>query len=184
MDYGKIAPGRDLPLDINVVIEIPMGGEPVKYEVDKTSGALVVDRFLHVAMRYPANYGFVPNTLADDGDPIDALVICPTPVIPGAIVRCRPIGALLMEDENGLDEKIVTVPVDRLHPYYRQVRSIHDLPEILRDQVAHFFSHYKDLEPGKWVRVSRWQGPDFAGEQIMRAVARFGRNRSEGRLLD
>jgi inorganic pyrophosphatase len=172
MNIDKIAIGKDPPFDINVVIEIPQGGEPVKYEFDKESGALVVDRFLHTAMFYPGNYGFIPHTLAEDGDPCDVLVVGRTPVVPGAIIRSRPVGALLMEDEAGPDEKIVAVPVDALHPYYTGVRSYEDLPVILRDQIAHFFQHYKDLEKGKWVSIVRWIGPDEGAELIRQGIAR------------
>jgi inorganic pyrophosphatase len=172
MNIDKIAIGKDPPFDINVVIEIPQGGEPVKYEFDKDSGALVVDRFLHTAMFYPGNYGFIPHTLAEDGDPCDVLVVGRTPVVPGAIIRSRPVGALLMEDEAGPDEKIVAVPVDALHPYYTGVRSYEDLPLILRDQIAHFFQHYKDLEKGKWVSIVRWIGPDDSAELIRKGIAR------------
>jgi inorganic pyrophosphatase len=172
MNIDKIAIGKDPPFDINVVIEIPQGGEPVKYEFDKESGALVVDRFLHTAMFYPGNYGFIPHTLAEDGDPCDVLVVGRTPVVPGAIIRSRPVGALLMEDEAGPDEKIVAVPVDALHPYYTGVRSYEDLPVILRDQIAHFFQHYKDLEKGKWVSIVRWIGPDDSAELIRKGIAR------------
>lgn len=174
MDINKIPAGQAPPLDINVIIEIPQGGVPVKYELDKNSGALYVDRFLHTTMFYPANYGFIPHTLAEDGDPCDVLVISQVPVVPGAIIRCRPIGALLMEDESGIDEKILAVPVDRLNPFYSNVRSFHDLPEILRQQIAHFFRHYKDLEEGKWVKILRWVEPDEAAGMIEKSLARAG----------
>ncbi|HRI11257.1 MAG TPA: inorganic diphosphatase, partial [Nannocystaceae bacterium] len=143
MDLSKIAIGDDPPADVNAVIEIPQGGEPVKYELDKASGAMFVDRFLHTAMFYPGNYGFIPHTLSADGDPCDVLVVGQVPVVPGAVIRCRPIGALLMEDEAGPDEKIVAVPVDKLHPFYSGVSTYSDLPKILTDQIAHFFQHYK-----------------------------------------
>jgi inorganic pyrophosphatase len=172
MNLDKITIGRNPPVDINVVIEIPQGGEPVKYELDKESGALLVDRFLHTAMFYPGNYGFIPHTLAQDGDPCDVLVVGQTPVVPGAIIRSRPIGALLMEDEAGPDEKIIAVPVDALHPYYSGVAKPDDLPAILRDQIAHFFQHYKDLEKGKWVTIVRWVGPEEAAELIRQGIAR------------
>ena len=149
MDLSKVGIGHNPPYDVNVVIEVPLGGVPVKYELDKESGALFVDRFLHTAMFYPGNYGFVPHTLADDGDPVDVVVIGPTPVVPGAIVRCRPVGALMMEDEAGGDDKIIAVPVDKLHPYYSNIGAERDRLEILREQVKHFFEHYKDLERGK-----------------------------------
>jgi inorganic pyrophosphatase len=172
VDLAKIPAGRAPPEDINVVVEIPQGGTPVKYELDKDSGALLVDRFLHTAMFYPGNYGFVPHTLAQDGDPIDALIVGPAPVVPGAVVRCRPVGALIMEDEHGPDEKILAVPVDQLHPFYSGVSSYKDLPPILCDQIAHFFRHYKDLEEGKWVKVVRWAGPEEAIGLITAAIAR------------
>jgi inorganic pyrophosphatase len=172
MNLDKIAIGKDPPFDINAVIEIPQGGLPVKYEFDKESGALMVDRFLHTAMFYPGNYGFIPHTLAADGDPCDILVVGTTPVVPGAVIRSRPVGALLMEDEAGPDEKILAVPVDALHPYYTGVRTHEDLPQILRDQIAHFFQHYKDLEKGKWVTIVRWVGPDDASALIRNAIAR------------
>ena len=173
MDLTKISAGHDVPHDINVIVEVAQGGAPVKYELDKASGAMVVDRFLHTAMFYPGNYGFVPHTLSDDGDPIDVLVVAQVPVVPGAVVRCRPVGALLMEDEAGGDEKVIAVPVDKLGPFYSGVASYEDLPVILRDQIAHFFQHYKDLEPGKWVKIVRWVGPDEAKALIRAAVARY-----------
>ena len=172
MDLSKITAGLDPPHDINVVIEIPQGGEPVKYELDKASGAMFVDRFLHTAMFYPGNYGFIPNTLSGDGDPCDVLVVGQVPVVPGAVIRCRPIGALLMNDEAGPDEKIVAVPVDKLHPFYSGVASYKDLPPILAEQIAHFFQHYKDLEKGKWVTIVRWLDPQEAGTLIMASIAR------------
>jgi inorganic pyrophosphatase len=172
MDLSRIAAGRTPPHDINVVVEIPQGGDPVKYEFDKECGALVVDRFLHTAMFYPGNYGFVPQTLAGDGDPLDVLIVGPVPVVPGAVVRCRPVGALVMEDEAGPDEKIVAVPVDALHPFYTSVRSYEDLPPILCEQIAHFFAHYKDLENGKWVRVVRWVGAQEAAGYVTAAIER------------
>ncbi|HWB48229.1 MAG TPA: inorganic diphosphatase [Stellaceae bacterium] len=172
MDIAKIPIGRDPPRDINVIVEIPQGGSPVKYELDKESGAVFVDRFLHTAMVYPGNYGFVPHTLSEDGDPIDVLIVGPASVVPGAVVRCRPVGALLMEDEHGSDEKIVAVPVDALHPFYTNIASYQDLPPILCEQIAHFFRHYKDLEPGKWVKIVRWAGAEEALGLIAAAIAR------------
>src|ERR1041385_6132565 len=156
MDVKKISAGRNPPTDLHAIIEIPVGGTPVKYELDKDSGAMFVDRFLHTAMFYPGNYGFIPQTLAKDGDPCDVLVIAPVAVVPGAVVRCRPVGALLMDDQAGIDEKIIAVPVDELDPSYTGVGSYLDLPEILREQIAHFFRHYKDLEKGNWTSVGRW----------------------------
>lgn len=172
MDISKIPIGVNPPSDVYVIIEIPQGGYPVKYELDKASGALFVDRFLHTSMQYPANYGFVPHTLSDDGDPLDVLVVSQTPVVPGSVIRCRPIGALLMTDEAGPDEKIIAVPVDKLHPFYQGVNTYLDLPEILREQIAHFFKHYKDLEKGKWVTIAEWVGPDKALDMIRSGIAR------------
>lgn len=172
MDLSKIPVGVNPPYDVNVLVEVPMGGDPVKYELDKASGAIFVDRFLHTAMHYPCNYGFVPHTLSDDGDPIDILVATRTPVVPGAIIRARPIGVLIMEDEAGEDEKLLSVPVDALHPYYIDVSSYRDLPRILRDQIQHFFAHYKDLEPDKWVKIKRWGEAEEAHKMIEAAIER------------
>ncbi|MBS1200906.1 MAG: ppa [Proteobacteria bacterium] len=172
MDIDKITIGADPPRDINVLIEIPQGGVPVKYELDKDSGVLRVDRFLHTAMYYPGNYGFVPHTLSEDGDPVDVIVVGQVPVVPGAIIRCRPVGALLMKDEAGPDEKIVAVPVDKLHPFYSGVKSYKDLPGILTEQIAHFFQHYKDLEKGKWVTIVNWVGPQQAERMITTGIHR------------
>lgn len=179
MDISRIPTGDNPPSEINVVIEIPQGGVPVKYELDKESGAVFVDRFLHTAMFYPGNYGFIPHTLSEDGDPLDVLVVTQIPVIPGAVIRCRPVGVLLMTDEQGGDEKIVAVPTEALHPFYDNVRTYKDLPEILCDQIGHFFQHYKDLEPGKWAKVTRWDGPAEAERLIVEAIARA--SGSEGR---
>jgi inorganic pyrophosphatase len=172
MDINKIPTGPNPPYDLYAVIEIQQGGEPVKYEMDKASGALFVDRFLHTAMFYPGNYGFIPHTLADDGDPCDVLVVGPTPVTPGAVVRCRPIGALMMEDEAGKDEKILAVPVDALHPFYLGVGSYRQLPAILTEQIAHFFQHYKDLEKGKETKITRWADAEEAAELIRQGIQR------------
>ncbi len=165
MDISKIPVGHNAPKDINAIIEIPMGGVPVKYELDKDSGAMFVDRFLHTAMFYPGNYGFIPHTLSEDGDPCDVIVIGPHAVVPGAVIRCRPVGALMMEDEAGGDEKILAVPVDQLHPFYTDIRDYTDLPTVLIEQIGHFFQHYKDLEKGKWAKVSRMV--DVAGAEAM-----------------
>jgi inorganic pyrophosphatase len=172
MDLARIPIGANPPHEVNVIVEIPQGGSPVKYEIDKESGAMFVDRFLHTAMFYPANYGFIPHTLSEDGDPLDCMVVSATPVVPGVVLPSRPIGALLMEDEAGIDEKILAVPVDRLHPFYRQVTSHRDLPEILLDQIQHFFNHYKDLEKGKWVKVRRWAEPLEAADLIRAGIER------------
>jgi inorganic pyrophosphatase len=148
----------------------------VKYELDKESGIMYVDRFLHTAMYYPCNYGFIPHTLSDDGDPVDAAVLGQIPVSPGVIIRCRPIGVLIMEDESGIDEKILCVPVDDLHPYYASVASYREVQKILRDQIEHFFAHYKDLEPGKWVKVKRWGEPQEAFDLIRQGMERDGKD--------
>lgn len=171
MDITKVPVGINPPQDINVIVEVPLGGDPVKYEFDKESGAIFVDRFLHTAMFYPCNYGFVPHTLADDGDPVDVLVAGPVPVVPGAVIRCRPVGVLVMEDEAGQDEKVLAVPVDKLHPYYTDVESYRQLPEILLEQIAHFFEHYKDLEPNKWVKINHWGDAEEAQGMIAKAIS-------------
>ncbi|MDE1172333.1 MAG: inorganic diphosphatase [Parvibaculaceae bacterium] len=168
MRIEAIPVGKNPPHDINVIIEVPHGGYPVKYEMDKASGTLFVDRFLHTAMQYPCNYGFIPHTLSQDGDPVDVLVVSRIPVVPGAVIRARPVGVLLMSDEAGQDEKILAVPVEKLNPYYKNVRNYTDLPEILIKRVAHFFEHYKDLEEGKWVKVDRW-GDAAEAEQLILA---------------
>ena len=172
MDITKISSGRNPPSDLNALIEIPVGGTPVKYELDKASGAMFVDRFLHTAMFYPGNYGFIPQTLSQDGDPCDVLVIAPVAVVSGAVIRCRPVGALLMEDQSGVDEKIIAVPVDDLHPFYTGIGSYLDLPEIMREQIAHFFQHYKDLEHGKWTRIGQWVDAEGAKQLIVDAMNR------------
>lgn len=172
MDINKIPVGENPPWNVNVVIEVSLGSDPVKYEFDKESGAIYVDRFLHTAMFYPANYGFIPHTLSGDGDPCDVLVVGRVPVVPGAIVRSRPVGVLMMEDESGADEKILAVPVDQLHPYYSDVVSYRDLPVVLCEQIAHFFSHYKDLEKDKWAKVTRWGEAEEATRLIEEAIAR------------
>lgn len=172
MDINKISIGKNPPYDVNVIVEIPLGGAPVKYEVDKESGAMFVDRFLHTAMYYPANYGFVPHTLSEDGDPVDVLVLGNVPVVPGSVMRSRPVGVMLMEDEKGMDEKILAVPVDELHPYYGNIGSYRDVREVLRQQIEHFFTHYKDLEPNKWVRVNGWGEAEQARAMIVDAIER------------
>ena len=176
MDIKKISTGKNPPYDVNVLIEIPIGGHPIKYEFDKQSGAIFVDRFLHTAMYYPGNYGFIPHTLSEDGDPTDVIVIGRVPVIPGCILRARPIGALIMEDEAGSDEKIVAVPVQDLHPYYDTIKSYKDLQQVQVDQMEHFFSHYKDLEQGKWVKVKGWVDADAAFKLILDAMERAKKN--------
>jgi inorganic pyrophosphatase len=172
MNIDKIPVGNNPPYEVNVIIEIPIGGVPVKYELDKASGAMYVDRFLHTAMYYPCNYGFIPHTLSDDGDPIDAAVVSQIPVIPGVVIRSRPVGVLIMEDESGIDEKILCVPTDELHPFYADITSYRDLRPILIEQIAHFFEHYKDLETDKWVKVQGWGGQEEANRLIEEAMQR------------
>ena len=172
MNLDAIAIGTAPPEDVNVVIEVPIGGEPIKYEMDKEAGTLVVDRFLHTPMRYPGNYGFVPHTLSEDGDPIDVLIANTRPIVPGAVMNVRPVGVLKMRDDAGGDEKIIAVPAPKLTKRYLHVVNITDLPEITRDQIRHFFEHYKDLEPGKWVKMLGWGDAAEAKRLIMEAVAR------------
>ena len=173
MRIDLIPTGKNPPDDLNVVIEVPTGGEPVKYEFDKESGALFVDRILHTPMRYPANYGFVPHTLSPDGDPIDALVIARSPFVPGCVVRARPIAVLNLEDEAGGDEKLVCVPVDSVFPYYTNVGERGDVPQIVFEQIEHFFTHYKDLEKKKWVRVGNWGDAEEARRITLEAIQRY-----------
>lgn len=172
MRLDAVSIGRDPPHEINVVIEVPMGGEPIKYELDKVSGALVVDRFLYTAMRYPGNYGFIPHTLSGDGDPCDVIVANTRAIIPGAVISCRVVGVLLMEDESGEDEKLLAVPSKRLTQRYDSVKDYTDLPSISLQQIEHFFAHYKDLEPGKWVKILRWGDAEEARGFIMAGIAR------------
>ncbi len=173
MSLDQVPSGKSLPDDINVIIEISLNGDPIKYEVDKDSGAIFVDRMLGTAMHYPCNYGYVPHTLCGDGDPVDVLVIMPLALVPGSVIRCRPIGVLKMVDEGGEDAKIVAVPVDKITPLYTNVESVRDLPPITLEQIAHFFEHYKDLEKGKWVKIDGWGGPEEARAEIMDSVKRF-----------
>ncbi|MBB4658824.1 inorganic diphosphatase [Parvularcula dongshanensis] len=170
MNIDAIPAGRDVPTDINVIIEVPLGGEPIKYEVDKASGAMFVDRFLYTAMRYPCNYGYVPHTLAGDGDPMDVMCLGNRPLVPGAVLRCRPIGVLIMEDEAGLDEKILAAPHPKLTRYYDNIDTYENVQPILLERIWHFFDHYKDLEPNKWVKVVEWQGKDVAERLIRESV--------------
>ncbi|MDD5297853.1 MAG: inorganic diphosphatase [Rhodocyclaceae bacterium] len=173
MGLDRVPSGKDLPNDFNVVIEIPAHADPVKYEVDKESGAIFVDRFMSTSMHYPCNYGYIPHTIAGDGDPVDVLVMSPFALPPGSVVRCRPIGMLSMVDEAGEDAKLLAVPVDKLTPIYRSVTSPRDLPQITLDQISHFFEHYKDLEPGKFVKVRGWLEADAAKQEIMSGVAAY-----------
>jgi inorganic pyrophosphatase len=171
MNLDRVTSGRDAPNDVNVIIEIPMHAPPIKYEVDKSTGAMFVDRFLSTSMFYPCNYGYIPHTLSGDGDPVDVLVVSPLPIVPGAVVRCRPIGMLKMEDEAGDDTKVLAVPIDKLSPLYRGVQTTRDLPEITLAQISHFFEHYKDLERGKWVKVMGWVGPEEAKKEILSGIS-------------
>lgn len=172
MRLDALKPGNNPPEDINVIIEVPVGGEPIKYEMDKASGTLVVDRFLYTPMRYPGNYGFVPHTLSADGDPIDVLVCNTRAIVPGAVINCRPIGVLVMEDDGGGDEKIIAVPSHKLTKRYDKVKTYTDLPDISMQQIEHFFAHYKDLEPGKWVKINHWGHADEAKTLILAALER------------
>jgi inorganic pyrophosphatase len=174
MNLDAVSIGRMPPEEVNVIVEVPVGGEPVKYEMDKKSGALVVDRFLYTAMRYPGNYGFIPHTLSDDGDPIDVLIANQRGIAPGAIIAVRPVGVLKMKDEAGGDEKIIAVPVPRLTRRYEHVHNYTDLPDITLMQIQHFFEHYKDLEDSKWVSVVGWGDATEARTMIMSAIARAG----------
>ena len=173
MNLDRVDSGRDLPNDFNVIIEIPMNSEPIKYEMDKKTGAMFVDRFMSTAMRYPCNYGYIPHTLSEDKDPVDVLVISPTPLITGVVVRCRPIGLLNMTDEAGEDVKLIAVPIDKLCGLYIHVQTLDDLPEFMRAQIAHFFAHYKDLERGKWVKIEGWGDVETARLEIMAGVKRY-----------
>ena len=177
MRLDAISIGKNAPDDVNVIIEVPVGGQPIKYEMDKKAGVLVVDRFLYTPMTYPGNYGFVPHTLSDDGDPIDVLVCNTRPLIPGCVINVRPIGVMMMEDNSGMDEKILAVPSNHLTRRYEKVLTHTDLPEITLQQIVHFFEHYKDLEPGKWVKVGGVEGPEKAKQLILEAIAREKENR-------
>ena len=179
MILDHVGPGKSVPDDINVVIEIPTHGEPVKYEVDKETGAMFVDRFLSTAMRYPCNYGYIPQTLSDDGDPTDVLVITPRPLISGSVIRCRPVGVLEMEDEAGNDAKLLAVPVDKLTTMYRDITTFRDLNQHTLDQISHFFEHYKDLEPSKWVRIKGWADIAVARTEILESIERYKKDRTE-----
>lgn len=170
MSFRDIPAGKDIPDDIYVVIEIPANSSPIKYEIEKDYDAVFVDRFMATPMFYPANYGYVPNTLADDGDPLDVLVVTPYPVMPGSVIRARPIGILDMSDEAGRDSKVVAVPHDKLSVLYRDVKEPADLGQLLLDQISHFFENYKDLEPGKWVKVDGWRGSDAARDAVIASV--------------
>ena len=172
MRIDAISVGKNPPDDVNVIVEVPVGGHPIKYEMDKEAGALVVDRFLYTPMTYPGNYGFVPHTLSEDGDPIDVLIANTRPLVPGCVINVRPIGVLVMEDDGGKDEKIIAVPAPKLTKRYVHIKTYTDLPEITRQQIEHFFVHYKDLEPGKWVKLLGWGDVDEARQLITEAIER------------
>ena len=172
MRIDAIEIGNNPPEDVNVIIEVPVGGQPIKYEMDKEAGALVVDRFLYTPMAYPGNYGFVPHTLSEDGDPVDVLICNTRPLIPGCVIKARPIGVMVMEDDGGKDEKILAVPVQKLTRRYDHVKNYTDLPDITLKQIEHFFEHYKDLEPGKWVKIAGWQDVNVAKQLIVEAIER------------
>ncbi|MCB1961300.1 MAG: inorganic diphosphatase [Rhodocyclaceae bacterium] len=171
MGFDQVKAGKDVPNDVNVIIEISANGDPIKFEVDKDSDCVFVDRFMGTAMHYPCNYGYVPHTIAGDGDPVDVLVVTPFPLPPGSVIRCRPVGLLKMQDESGEDAKVIAVPVSKLTPLYNNVETTADLPELLMKQIQHFFEHYKDLEPGKWVKVLGWGSVDDAREEITNGIA-------------
>ncbi len=173
MSLNSVGPGKSLPDDVNVVVEIPSYGDPIKYEVDKETGAMFVDRFMSTAMQYPCNYGYIPQTLSDDGDPADVLVLAPFPLAIGSVVRCRPIGVLDMDDEAGGDAKVLAVPVEKLTKYYNDVQSFTDVPKEMLDKISHFFEHYKDLEKGKWVKVKGWGGVEEARKEIIESAERY-----------
>lgn len=173
MSLDKVTAGAKAPDEFNVIIEIPMNADPVKYEVDKESGAIFVDRFMSTAMHYPTNYGYIPQTIAGDGDPVDVLVITPVPLVPGSVVRCRALGMLQMQDEAGEDAKLLAVPVNKLLSIYSQLQKPEDLPAGQLKMIAHFFEHYKDLEEGKWVKVQGWAGPEAARKEITDGLANY-----------
>jgi len=173
MSLDRVPAGAKLPDEFNVVIEIPMNADPVKYEVDKDSGTVFVDRFMLTAMHYPCNYGYIPQTISDDGDPVDVLVLAPFPVQVGCVIRARAIGVLKMEDEAGGDAKLLAVPVDKLYPPYSKIKTVQDVPDLELQRIQHFFEHYKDLEKGKWVKVQGWDGPEAALTEIKDSAARY-----------
>lgn len=177
MSLHNVTPGSKAPEEFNVIIEIPMNGDPIKYEVDEDSGALFVDRFMGTAMHYPCNYGYIPQTLAADGDPVDVLVITPVPLIPGVVVTCRPLGMLKMTDEAGGDNKLLAVPTDKILPIYSQWRKVEDLNPARLKAIQHFFEHYKDLDAGKWVKVDGWEGPDSARAEVVQGMSNYAAKR-------
>lgn len=173
MNLDRVISGNRIPHEINVIIEIPAHSDPVKYELDKQTGAMFVDRFMSTSMNYPCNYGYVPHTLSADGDPVDVLVLTPYPLIPGSVIQCRPVGVLKMKDESGDDAKVLAVPLDKLCKSYRHVQSFRDLPGEVLNRISHFFEHYKDLDEGKWVRVDGWYGIDEAKEEITSSLEMY-----------
>ncbi|MBT2970233.1 MAG: inorganic diphosphatase [Candidatus Thiodiazotropha sp. (ex Ctena orbiculata)] len=173
MNLDRVSSGKNIPDEINVIIEIPSNADPVKYEVDKETGAMFVDRILRTAMHYPANYGYIPHTLSDDGDPCDVMVPTAFPLIPGSVIRCRPVAVLKMTDESGDDAKVVAVPADDVSSRWTHVKSVDDMPAELMERIAHFFEHYKDLDEGKWVRVKGWEGAEAAKEEVKNSVQMF-----------
>ena len=177
MSFDKVPPGKNAPESFNVIIEIPMNADPVKYEVDKESGAIFVDRFMSTAMHYPTNYGYVPQTLSGDGDPVDVLVITPFPLIPGVVVPCRAIGILKMEDEAGEDGKVLAVPIDKILSIYSHWQKPEDMNQLRLSTIAHFFEHYKDLEKGKWVKILGWEGPEAAKKEVMDGIASYNKSK-------
>ena len=176
MSLDNVTPGKNAPESFNVIIEIPMNADPVKYEVDKATGAIFVDRFMSTAMHYPTNYGYVPKTISGDGDPVDVLVITPVPLIPGVVVTCRAIGILKMEDEAGMDGKVLAVPIDKVLSLYTRWNKPEDLSPVRLKTIAHFFEHYKDLEDGKWVKILGWEGPESARQEILDGMANYNKN--------
>ena len=179
MSLQQVTPGAKAPDEFNVIIEIPMAADPIKYEVDKESGAIFVDRFMSTAMHYPCNYGYIPQTLSDDGDPVDVLVITPYPLIPGVVVTCRPIGILNMEDEAGGDAKLLAVPIDKILPIYKHWQKPEDMNDLRLHQIQHFFEHYKDLEPNKWVKVRGWDGPEAARAEVSAGMESWRKTQTE-----
>ena len=173
MSLNLVPTGKNAPDEVNVIVEIPMGGEPIKYEIDKDSGAVFVDRILGTAMRYPCNYGYVPNTLCGDGDPVDVLVFMDRPLIPGSVIKCRPIGVLKMTDESGEDAKVLAVPVSKIAKTFENINDVSDIQDIQLQQISHFFEHYKDLESGKWVKVDGWEGAAAAKQEIVDSIESF-----------
>jgi inorganic pyrophosphatase len=178
MSLDNVTPGKNLPKHFNVIIEIPMNADPVKYEVDKESGAIFVDRFMGTAMHYPCNYGYIPKTISDDGDPVDVLVITPFPLIHGVVVSCRAIGILLMEDEAGGDAKVLAVPEDKILSIYTHWQKPEDMNPLRLNQIKHFFEHYKDLEAGKWVKIKGWEGPESAHQEILQGIERYNQEQN------